>query len=78
MSFSFGRPSCGTRLALRFGRPTCGRALRLQLWGAQLADVPCIALGCLGQTNLGEAILKSPKLCGPKFVLIHPPAHLLA
>jgi hypothetical protein len=37
-------------------------------WGAQLADVPCVALGhptcvralrCVEATNLGEAVLKS-------------------
>jgi hypothetical protein len=36
--------------------------------GAQLADVPCVAFGrascgcalrCIGETNLGEAVLKS-------------------
>jgi hypothetical protein len=70
MSFAFGR--------LADGRPSCGRALRcvgaplrtcLALrWGAQLADVPCVAfgrpscgraLGCVGAPNLGEAVLKS-------------------
>jgi hypothetical protein len=76
--------TCGCALCLRcksaLGRPTCRRALRcvgafnLQMclalrWGTQLADVPCVAFGCLscgrafrclGATNLGEAILKSP------------------
>jgi hypothetical protein len=75
--------TCGRALRLRcrrtLGRPTCGRALRcvgalnLQTclalrWGAQLADVPCVAFGrpscghalrCVGATNLGEAVLKS-------------------
>jgi hypothetical protein len=55
-------------------RPSCGRAgipyicvVDVQ-WGAQLVDVPCIVLGhptcgralrCVGEPNLGEAILKS-------------------
>jgi hypothetical protein len=73
---------CGRALCLHcergLGRPTCRRALRcvgapnLQTclalhWGAQLADVPCVAFGrpycertlrCVGAPNLGEAILK--------------------
>jgi hypothetical protein len=73
----------GRALRLRcrraLGRPTCRRALRcigvlnLQtclafLWGAQLADVPCVAFGCpscgrafhcVGAANLGEAVLKT-------------------
>jgi len=81
MSFAFGRPSCGralrcvgapnlrTCLALRtcLGAPKSRTCLAL-CWGAQLADVPCVAFGrpscgralrCVGAPNLGEAVLKS-------------------
>jgi hypothetical protein len=75
--------TCGRALHLHcrraLGCPTCGRALhcigalnlRMCLvlrWGAQLADVPCVAFGrpscgralrCVGAPNLGEAVLKS-------------------
>jgi hypothetical protein len=75
--------TCGRALRLRCGRglghPTCIRALRcvgarnlwtcLALhWGAELADVPCVAFGrpsfgrtlrCVRVPNLGEAVLKS-------------------
>jgi hypothetical protein len=78
-------PILRTRLALRLGaqlpdvpcvalgRPSCGRAGVPCIcvvdvhWGAQLADVPCVALGhptcgralrCVGEPNLGEAVLK--------------------
>jgi hypothetical protein len=74
--------TCERALRLRcgrgLGRPSCKRALRcvgapnLQMclafrWGAQLADVPCVAFGrpscertlrCIGAPNLGEAVLK--------------------
>jgi hypothetical protein len=75
--------TCGRALRLRcgraLGRPTCGRALHYVgapnlrtcpalRWGAQLADVPCVAFGrpscgralrLFGAPILGEAILKS-------------------
>jgi hypothetical protein len=75
--------TCRRALRLRcgcpLGCPTYGRALlcigalnlRMCLalrWGAQLADVPCVAFGrpscgralrCVGAPNLGEAVLKS-------------------
>ena len=54
------------------GRPTCGRAdvpcVADVGRGAQLADVPCVVFGrpscgralrCVGEPNLGEAVLKS-------------------
>jgi hypothetical protein len=55
------------------GNPSCGRAgvpcicVANVNWGTQLADVPCVTLGrptcgcalrCVGEPNLGEAILK--------------------
>jgi hypothetical protein len=66
MSFAFGRPSYGRALH-------CVGALNLRTclalrWGAQLADVPCVAFGrpscgralrCVGAPNLGEALLNS-------------------
>jgi hypothetical protein len=72
------------------GRPTCRRALRcvgalnLQMflalrWGAQLADVPCVAFGrpscgrafrCVWAANLGEAVLKSLPPCQNLFLSI--------
>jgi hypothetical protein len=79
-------PILRTRLALRLGaqlpdvpcvalgRPSCRRVGMPYIcvvdvhWGAQLADVPCVALGhptcgralrCVGEPNLGEAVLKS-------------------
>jgi hypothetical protein len=89
-------------VALR--RLTCGRVdvpcvfVADVHWGAQLADVPCVALGhptcgralccvwppifqtCLalrwGAQPLGGSIKMSTSK--PKFVLIHPPARLLA
>jgi hypothetical protein len=72
--------TCGRALRLRcgcgLGRPSCKRALccvgapnlRTCLtfrWGAQLADVPCVAFGrpscgrtlrCVGVPNLGEVV----------------------
>jgi hypothetical protein len=75
--------TCGRALRFHcrhaLGRTTCGRALHyvgapnLQTclalrWGAQLADMPCVAfvrpscgraLRCVGAPNLGEAVLKS-------------------
>ena len=80
---TLGRPTWERALRLRcgcaLGRPTCGRALHsvgapnlrvcLALrWGAQLADVSCVAFGrpsceralrCVGAPSLGGAILKS-------------------
>jgi hypothetical protein len=53
--------------------PNLRTCLVLRL-GAHLADVPCVALM---QANLGEAVLER-STSKPKFVLIHPPAHLLA
>ena len=92
------------RMRFAFGRPSCGRAhvpciwVADVRWGAQLADVPCVALGrptcgrvlccvwapilraCLAlrwraQPWLGRIKNSTSK---PKFVLIHPLAHLLA
>jgi hypothetical protein len=58
-------PSWGAQL----GRALhCVRGMPYVHWGAQLADVPCVALGrptcgralrCVGAPNLGEAVLKS-------------------
>jgi hypothetical protein len=98
---AFGRPSCGRalrcvgapnlRTCLAFALRTCVGAPNLRTclalrWGAQLADVPCVAFGrpscgralrCVGAPNLGEAVLKK-STSKPKFVLIHPPARLSA
>jgi hypothetical protein len=80
---AFGHPSCGRALrcvgapnlqtCLAFALLTCVGAPDLRTcpalrWGAQLADVPCVAFGrpscgralrCVGAPNLGEAVLKS-------------------
>jgi predicted RNA-binding Zn-ribbon protein involved in translation (DUF1610 family) len=63
-----GAPNLRTCLALRtrVGAPNLRTCLALR-WGAQLADVPCVAFGCpscgralrcVGAANLGEAVLK--------------------
>jgi hypothetical protein len=86
--------TCGRALHLRYGRalgrPTLGCALHcigapnlrtfLALhWGAQLADMPCVAFGrpscgrplrCIGAPNLGEAVLKSLPLSQNLFLPI--------
>jgi hypothetical protein len=63
--FFVSAPILRTRLALHLG--------------AQLADVPCVALGrptcghalrCVGATNLGEAVLKSLPLSQNLFLSI--------
>jgi hypothetical protein len=75
MSFAFERPSCGRALRCVVAPilRTCVGAPKLRIclalrWGAQLADVPCVAFGrpssgralhCVGAPNLGEAVLKS-------------------
>jgi hypothetical protein len=58
---------------IALGRATCRRldvpciCIADVRWGAQLADVPCVVLGrptcgdalcCVGETNLGEVVLK--------------------
>jgi hypothetical protein len=62
---AFWRPTCKRALHC-FGAPNLRTCLALR-WGAQLADVPCVAFGhpscrrtlhCLGASNLGEAVLK--------------------
>jgi hypothetical protein len=94
MSFAFGRPCCGRALhcvgapdlptclvfALRTydGAPNLRTCLALR-WGAQLADVPCVAFGrpscgralrCVGAPNLGEAVLKGLPPCHNLFLSI--------
>jgi hypothetical protein len=63
-----GAPNlCAFALRTCVGAPNLRTCLALR-WGAQLADVPCVAFGrpscgralrCVGAPNLGEAVLKS-------------------
>jgi hypothetical protein len=72
-----------TCLALRWGAQLDGRAdvplraLRLHLRRALGRPTCGLALRCVGAPNLGEARIKK-STSKPKFVLIHPPARLLA
>jgi hypothetical protein len=75
MSFAFGRPSCGRAfrcVSVPNLRTTCGRALGC-VWAPILRT--CLALRWGAQTWWGRIKNSTSK---KKFVLIHPPACLLA